>query len=64
MRRPPHTLRACRLPACLSHIDRLATPCQDHIDYLSLQALLFKQTTLGFAGQIRLLFRHSRRITD
>ena len=38
---------------------------QAHVDYLSLQALLFKHTTLGFAGQIRLFFfRHTRRIAD
>ncbi len=26
------------------------------------QALLFKQTELGFAGQIRVFFRHTRRL--
>ena len=55
------------MPWSLLLPDSLHAPAcgaQDHIDYLSLQALLFKQTTLGFAGQIRIFFRHTRRIAD
>ena len=47
-------------PPCL----RLTRAQQEHIDYLSLQSLLFKQTALSFSGQLRLFFRHTRRIAD
>ena len=52
------------LPSFTSLSAPLLPSRQDHIDYLSLQALLFKQTSLSFAGQIRLFFRHTRRIAD
>ena len=37
---------------------------EEHIDYLSLQALMFQQqrAKLGFAGQVRLFFRNTRRL--
>lgn len=34
----------------------------DHIDYLSVQALLFRRTTVGFVGQIKLFFSHTKRV--
>ena len=37
---------------------------QEHIDYLSLQSLLFKQTSLGFVGQLKIFFKHTKRISD
>jgi hypothetical protein len=41
-----------------------APPRQEHIDYLSLQSLLLRQTTLGFYGQVRLFFQHTKRLAD
>jgi hypothetical protein len=37
---------------------------EEHIDYLSLQSLLFKQSTLGFVGQIKVFFTFTKRISD
>jgi hypothetical protein len=37
---------------------------QDHIDYLSIQSLMFKDTSLGFVGQVKLFFEHTKRIKD
>ena len=37
---------------------------EDHIDLLSLQALLFKRAALGVWAQTRVLYRHSRRLSD
>jgi hypothetical protein len=37
---------------------------QEHIDYLSVQSLLFQQNTLGIAGQLKLFFTHTRRLKD
>jgi hypothetical protein len=37
---------------------------QEHIDYLSLQSLMLRQTALGVVGQVKLLFRHQRRLSD
>ncbi len=37
---------------------------EDHVDYLSLQALLFKQASLGFVGQLNVFYTHTRRISD
>jgi len=34
------------------------------VEYLSLQALLFKHATLGLAGQVGVIFYHSRRVSD
>jgi hypothetical protein len=31
---------------------------------LSLQSLLLRQTTLGFYGQVRLFFQHTKRLAD
>jgi hypothetical protein len=42
----------------------VALPTQEHIDYLSLQSLLFKQTSLGFVGQLKIFFKHTKRISD
>jgi hypothetical protein len=36
---------------------------EDHLDYLCLQALLFKQN-LSMTGQVRLLFARSKRLQD
>ena len=44
-------------------LTRNASWLEDHIDYLSLQALLFKRAGLSFLQQARLLFSHSKRIT-
>ena len=37
---------------------------EEHIDYLSLDALMFtpQRASLGFAAQIRLFFRNTRRL--
>jgi hypothetical protein len=37
-------------------------PSADHMDYLSVQALLFRRTTVGFIGQIKLFYAHTKRI--
>ncbi len=37
---------------------------EDHIDYLGIQALLFKRTSMGFVAQLRVYFAHTRRIAD
>ena len=39
---------------------------EEHVDYLSLQALMFQQqrAKLGFSGQVRLFFRHTRRLAE
>jgi hypothetical protein len=41
-----------------------ASAWQEHIDYLSVQSLLFQQNTLGIAGQLKLFFMHTRRLKD
>lgn len=51
-----------------AHADAVRAPvlslyAQDHIDYLSLQALLFKRSGLSFVQQARLLFAHSKRVS-
>jgi hypothetical protein len=40
------------------------SPAQEHIDYLSLQALLFRDGVRapGWAAQIRLFFCHTKRL--
>ena len=35
---------------------------EDAVDYYSLQALLFKQASVGFARQIATFFRHTKRV--
>ena len=37
---------------------------QDHIDYISLHALLLKQRGLGIVGQIRSFWTHTKRLSD
>ena len=37
---------------------------QDHIDYISLQALLVKRHGLGIVGQVRTFWHHSKRLAD
>jgi hypothetical protein len=44
--------------------DATLTCLQEHIDYLSLQSLLFRQTTLGFFGQSKLFFTFTKRLVD
>ena len=45
-------------------LTRNANWLEEHIDYLSLNALMFEQQRagLGFVGQVRLFFRHTRRL--
>jgi hypothetical protein len=40
------------------------TPLQDHIDYVSLQALLINRQGLGVMGQIRSFWSHTKRLSD
>jgi hypothetical protein len=42
----------------------LALQLEEHIDFLAVQALLWKQTSLGFAGQIRVFVRNTRRLAE
>ena len=35
---------------------------EDAVDYYSLQALLFRERTKGFVGQIRTFFAHTKRV--
>ena len=37
---------------------------QDHIDYISLQALLLKHKGLSIVGQINSFWRHTKRLCD
>jgi hypothetical protein len=37
---------------------------EDHVDYLCLQALLFKHSRLSMTQQVRLLFARSKRLQD
>ena len=39
-------------------------PGQEHIDYLSCQALLFQRPGLSFWGQVQLLFAYKMRVSD
>jgi hypothetical protein len=32
------------------------------MDYLSVQALLFRRNTVGFVGQIKLFYNHTKRV--
>jgi hypothetical protein len=41
-----------------------ARQLEEHIDFLAVQALLWKQTSLGFAGQIRVFVRNTRRLAE
>ncbi len=45
---------------------RRRSPAQEHVDYLSLQALLFRDGVRapGWTAQIRLFFRHTKRLGD
>ena len=40
------------------------TPPQDHIDYLSLQALLYKRATMSLGKQVMTILAHSKRLAD
>ncbi len=35
---------------------------QEHVDYLSLQALMLKEAPLGVVAQTRLLLQHTKRL--
>jgi hypothetical protein len=53
--------------ARLHQLSVLSVRCADRSDASpslpsQMQALLFKQTGLGFAGQIRVFFQHTRRL--
>lgn len=37
---------------------------QDHIDYVSLQALLIKQQGKGIVGTVRSFWQHTKRLSD
>ena len=37
---------------------------EEHIDYLSLQALLFQDGTLNVFQQTRMFFAHTKRLSD
>jgi hypothetical protein len=37
---------------------------QDHIDYLSLQALLYKRATMSLGKQVMTILAHSKRLAD
>ena len=37
---------------------------QDHIDYISLQALLLKNKGMSIVGQINSFWRHTKRLCD
>jgi hypothetical protein len=37
---------------------------QEHIDYLGIQALLFRRTSMSFFAQLRVFFAHTKRIAD
>jgi hypothetical protein len=59
-------VRWCSRPRLSPHEPRLTRTYskQEHIDYLSLQSLMLRQTALGVVGQVKLLFRHQRRLAD
>ncbi len=50
--------------ACPLTDARCASSQQEHIDYLGIQALLFKHTSMGFFAQLRVFFAHTKRIAD
>ena len=37
---------------------------KDHVDYISLQALLLKRQGLGIVGQVRILWQHTKRLSN
>ena len=62
-------IEACKAAVILVILETLfLTPnpkwLEEHIDYLSLQALLLKQTGLGWTGQIKRLWHHTKRLSD
>ncbi len=54
---------AAHRPCAYAHHSRFSNP-QDHIDYVSLQALLIKRQGLGVVGQIRSFWSHTKRLCD
>jgi hypothetical protein len=63
-RRPPTTHVTSIAPVARAHrVDMLLRP-QEHLDYLSMQALMFKHASLGAAAQVRLMFHNTRRLTE
>ena len=46
------------------YMTRPVTWLEQHVDYLSCQALLFRHTGLSLLQQARLLYTYKRRITD
>ena len=42
----------------------LLTEIASQVDYLCLQALLFKYSSLSFSHQVRVLFSRSKRLQD
>ena len=54
--------RSC---VCIAHLlTRFFFNRQEHLDYLSVQALMFKHASLGAVAQVRLMFHNTRRLTD
>jgi hypothetical protein len=54
---------------CCTHSCTLTAACfllhaQDHIDYLSLQALLYKRATMSLGKQVMTILAHSKRLAD
>jgi hypothetical protein len=46
------------------HVTRPVSWLEDHVDYLSVQALLFEEKSLSLFQQTRLLFEYRKRISD
>ena len=70
---PPHrqdiVIEALKGLVVLVVMERLlltsdASWMEDHVDYLCLQALLFKHSSLTMTQQVRLLFARSKRLQD
>lgn len=54
----------CAAPRSRWRCLALSLPLQDHIDYMSLHALLVKQQGLGIVGQIKSFWQHTKRLAD
>ena len=46
------------------HFTRPVSWLEDHVDYLSVQALLFEEKSLSLFQQTRLMFEYRKRISD
>ncbi len=65
-------MRRCRACvskcSCVSWLTACAAPLallpqlEEHIDYISLQALLFKESSMSIWQQTRLFFSHTKRV--